>query len=216
MILTQTADGSQTLYLPEIDEHYHSSKGAFTESEHIFINNGYCMLPNKEITVFEVGLGTGLNALLTCQKAYELQQKTLYVCIEAFPVNISTINLLGYEKLFYNAPQFLNKIHAASWDTIVHIHDYFSIQKIKDDFTIFTPVKGIDVVYFDAFSPEKQPEMWTVQMFNKLFNCMSKGAVLTTYCAKGQVRRNMKETGFKVERIAGPPGKREMLRAIKE
>lgn len=208
-----TDDGSHTLFVPEIDECYHSTKGAIQESRHIFIEAGLKQCAKSEINVLEIGFGTGLNALLT---ALESDVSVRYTTIELYPVPIEQALKLNYPELLEDESVVLfEKIHSSPWNEKVQITENFSITKLNADITRTDFDEQFDVIYFDAFSPEKQPEMWSEEMFRKLYLCASENAVLTTYCAKGAVRRAMKSAGFAVERLPGPPGKREILRARK-
>jgi tRNA U34 5-methylaminomethyl-2-thiouridine-forming methyltransferase MnmC len=214
--LILTKDGSHTLFVPEIDECYHSSHGAIQESRHIFIEAGLKLCKKQEINVLEIGFGTGLNAFLTLIEAEKSQKTIHFTSLELYPVEIEKAFQLNYADLI--APEFketFEKLHTSPWNDVAQISPFFSLKKLKVDFTKYDFAEKYDVIYFDAFSPEKQPEMWTVEQFEKLYNCCNFGAVLTTYCAKGAVRRAMEVAGFKVERLQGPPGKREILRGIK-
>ena len=210
-----TNDGSNTLYVKEIDEHYHSIKGALTESQHIFINCGLKEIQNDKIDIFEVGFGTGLNAILTL-----LNGKSKYISyttIEKFPLPIEIITRINYSSIFNEEEYSLyRQLHESQWNEYVEISKDFTLKKIQSDLTTLSFSDNYDLVYYDAFSPEKQPEMWKEEIFNKIFNCLRPGGVLVTYCAKGEIRRRMQKVGFTVERLAGPPnGKREILRARK-
>ena len=210
-----TADGSHTLYIPEIEEHYHSVNGAMQESMHVFINAGLRQMPSSKVTILEIGFGTGLNAYLTSLYAHENNMEVSYTAFERYPVNTDIINQLNYSSK--NTPLF-NKIHEANWNEYVFIESFFTLKKILSDFTDFDHLKekeSFDLIYYDAFSPEKQPEMWTQNIFDYLFNHTNNEGILVTYCAKGIIRRMLQAAGFVVERIPGPPGKREMLRAQK-
>lgn len=212
-IIEKTEDGSATLYVPELDEHYHSVKGALTESEHIFIRMGLEESAAAQPKVLEIGFGTGLNALLTQQEAEEKKRPVHYWGIELYPLEWETIDALHYT----DNPLY-KTIHQVPWNTDITISPYFTLTKIEDDFTSldYSRLPKVDVIYFDAFAPEKQPGIWTEDLFRTLFNQLNEGGILTTYCAKGAVRRMMQQTGFTVERIPGPPGgKREILRARK-
>lgn len=214
--LQLTADGSHTLFIPEMDEHYHSVNGAVQESRHVFIEAGLHQLQKKEINVFEIGFGTGLNALLTLLDSDMNGLSVRYYSMERYPLPVELVKSLNYGELVCAEQKdlFLT-LHAVPWDTPVQITDHFTLCKIQGDSNLLDFPDSVDLVYFDAFAPDKQPEMWNQEVFGKLYTTMNKGGVLTTYCAKGVVRRMMKEAGFSVERIPGPPGKREMLRAIK-
>ena len=210
-----TNDGSNTLYVKEIDEHYHSIKGALTESQHIFINCGLKEIQNDKIDIFEVGFGTGLNAILTLLNGKS--KHISYTTIEKFPLPIEIITRINYSSIF-NEEEYsiFRQLHEAQWNEYVEISKDFTLKKIQSDLTTHSFSDNYDLVYYDAFSPEKQPEMWEEKIFNKIFNCLRPGGVLVTYCAKGEIRRRMQKVGFTVERLAGPPnGKREILRARK-
>lgn len=217
MELEQTADGSYTLYVPELDEHYHSVKGALTESQHIFIEMGLKHSPTPEPRILEIGLGTGLNAFLTLLAAEEMQRKVHYTGIERYPLAEETLRQLDYPGIIGKKhEEDYYAIHQAPWEKETNLSPWFTLHKIEGDFTRHTFQKGYDIIYFDAFAPEKQPEMWEQSLFNTLYNVLNKGGILTTYCAKGVVRRMLQTAGFTVERLPGPPGgKREILRATK-
>lgn len=217
MKLEQTADGSYTLYVPELDEHYHSVKGALTESQHIFIDMGLKHSTVKEPRILEIGLGTGLNCFLTLTTAEETQRKVHYTGIERYPLDEVTISQLDYPSIIGkgHAEDYL-AIHQAPWGKDTELSPWFTLHKIEGDFTHYSFEKGYDIIYFDAFAPEKQPEMWEQSLFDGLYQVLNEGGILTTYCAKGSVRRMLQAAGFTVERLAGPPGgKREILRATK-
>ncbi len=216
--LEPTADGSNTLFVPELDEHYHSVKGALTESQHIFIQMGLNHSQAESPHVLEIGFGTGLNAFLTLLEAEKQQRKVCFTSIERYPLKEDIVRKLGYPEII--APEKSEKfyaLHTAPWNQSVEISSYFTLHKIEGDFTHFDFQSHYDVVYFDAFAPEKQPEMWSQPLFDRLYQQMNPGGILTTYCAKGVVRRMLQAAGFTVERLPGPPGgKREILRASKE
>ena len=214
--LQVTADGSHTLFIPEMDEHYHSVNGAVQESRHVFIEAGLHQLEREEITVFEVGFGTGLNAFLTLLDAEQHRKRITYYSTELYPLSMEVVQSLNYGELISEErKEDFYALHEAEWNVSVPITEHFVLHKIEGDSNRCVLPKGIDLVYFDAFAPDKQPEMWHQEIFDRLYACMRERGVLTTYCAKGVVRRMMKEAGYSVERIPGPPGKREMLRAIK-
>lgn len=213
-----TEDGSSTLYVPELEEHYHSIHGAIQESYHVFINAGlHHLLQNKqgEIHLFEIGFGTGLNALLTYVEANKLNIHIVYHSVELYPITIDLVKQLHFELPEYDSSKLLLALHEASWDQYIPLSTSFTLHKIQGDANEINLNFPIDLVFFDAFAPDKQEDLWTEELFMKLFQAMSSGSILTTYCAKGSVRRIMQKTGFVVERIPGPPGKREMLRASK-
>ena len=206
-----TKDGSTTLYVPALGEHYNSYFGAVQESEHIFIQSALKQIDKPEINVLEFGLGTALNALQTYKYAIDKDIKIIYHGIEKYPITEDE-----YLKLNYSNTDVLHEIHKADWNTEIEIDKLFIINKIQSDFTeIELAIDKYDVVYFDAFAPDVQPHLWTLELFKKIYTAMKNGGVLTTYTVKGSVRRTMKEAGFIVEKIAGPPGKREISRAWK-
>lgn len=217
-VIKNTGDGSLTLFLPEMNEQYHSLNGALTESEHVFIDKGYNFHSSPIPVVFEVGFGTGLNCLLTAHQAQLQQRKTFYITIEKFPVDRKLIKTLNYGSLIQGEGSLLfKKIHDCSWNIPVEISSWFTLLKLNNDFTTqnwFFP-KKCDIIYFDAFGPDKQPEMWAGEIFARLFENLSDDGVLVTYSAKGEVRRRLLNAGFYVEKLPGPAGKKEMLRGIK-
>lgn len=221
-IIEQTEDGSATLFVPELNEHYHSVKGARTESQYIFVDMGLKASAATSPRVLEIGFGTGLNALLTLETAEREQRPVHYTGIELYPLSWEEVDALHYS----DNPLF-EMLHAAPWGEDVNITPYFTLHKIQGDAnTVLNErflVSGMlparyyfDVIYFDAFAPEKQPEMWSEGLLRSLYDVLRNRGVLTTYCAKGAVRRLLQEIGFTVERLPGPPGgKREILRASK-
>ena len=217
LLLVPTADGSSTLYVPDLDEHYHSMNGAVQESQHVYLEAGLLhyiqrkgKIPPEEIQVLEFGLGTGLNAFLTVLEAEKQKLKIRYTALEKFPLSPEVTNRLNYSA----ADQSLfQRIHQSEWGNPVSITPYFTLQKWRVDFADFDFPDKYDVVYYDAFAPDKQPEVWSQALFDSLFSAMNQDGVLTTYCAKGSIRRMMQQAGFNVERIPGAAGKREMLRA---
>lgn len=216
--IVTTEDGSHTLYIPEMDEHYHSTHGALQESKHIFIEAGLKANQKDELCVFEVGLGTGLNALLTLITADELSIKLNYISIEKYPLSEEEYNGLNYSEQtnFDYKPNYL-AIHKCDWNQSIILTANFHFKKLQSDIRTleFSNLEMFDVIYFDAFAPNKQVGLWDKSIFDKIYKHCNPGAVLVTYCAKGEVRRNLQAVGFKVERLPGPPGKREILRAIK-
>ncbi|MFT4678217.1 MAG: tRNA U34 5-methylaminomethyl-2-thiouridine-forming methyltransferase MnmC [Litorivivens sp.] len=209
----ETNDGSLSLYVDELDETYHSRHGAVTESLHVFIENGLNQFANNsDVNILEVGFGTGTNCMLTISEA--LNRKVYYRALEPkplTPIEWSRVIELGMP-LIDN--KFLKAIVSCTSHT--KLSESFDLEIIKSTLqeAALEP-NSIDLIYYDAFGPRAQPEMWTVDCFQKLYNCMKTGGILVTYCAKGQVRRDLKSCGFEMERLPGPPGKREMLRATK-
>jgi len=214
-----TGDGSITIHLPEWDEQYHSKHGAITEAKHVFIAMGMQhILSSKRLqtlNILEVGFGTGLNAFLSLLKSRSLQQPICYTGVESFPVLSSEIEKLNYPKLLNTSGNDFNKLHEVDWEKNVNITSFFQLHKQKKDFREIEAKNQYDLIYFDAFGPRVQPELWTETIFQKMFNALKFPGVLVTYSAKGDVRRIMQAVGFKVERLPGPPGKREMLRGTK-
>ena len=215
--LEKTDDGSYTLYVPHLDEHYHSVKGALTESRHIFIDMGLRHSNVTEPRSLEIGLGTGLNCFLTFLAAEETGKKIHYTGIERYPLNEDTLRKLDYPTIINQGHETdYYAIHQAPWGRDVELSPKFTLHKIEGDFTSYPFDGKYDIIYFDAFAPEKQPEMWEQSLFDMLYNVLNEGGILTTYCAKGVVRRMLQSAGFTVERLPGPPGgKREILRATR-
>lgn len=216
--LVKTADGSDTLFVTELEEHYHSTFGAVQESMHIFIKAGLHKCEQASINLFEVGFGTGLNAYLTVLESLKTNQTIRYITIEKYPLLSEIWTKLNYPEIVLDGnPLLFKMIHESRWNEEVKITDHFSILKLSADLmdVDYSTLPMFDLIYFDAFSPEKQPELWTTSIFSQLENHCAPFAKLVTYCAKGEVRRSLKEVGFTPERIPGPPGKREILRGTK-
>jgi tRNA U34 5-methylaminomethyl-2-thiouridine-forming methyltransferase MnmC len=219
--LITTSDGSHSLYDPRLDEHYHSIHGAIQEARHVYIEAGMnaAVQSISELNILEMGLGTGLNALLTCMEASVQQRKVSYTAIEAFPLTSETLDLLNYTELLgEGSSELFGKIHQCSWETENSIGPYFLLKKLRLSLQDFSPTDQegkFDVIYFDAFGPRVQPELWEQEIFEKMIAVLKPGGILVTYCAKGQVKRNLKAAGFIVETLQGPPGKREMVRGRK-
>ncbi|MEZ4809285.1 MAG: tRNA (5-methylaminomethyl-2-thiouridine)(34)-methyltransferase MnmD [Allomuricauda sp.] len=213
-----TADGSKTIQIEEWDEQYHSKHGAVQEAYHVFIDQGLRLFGNGHIHLLEVGFGTGLNALITLLESEGLNLKINYVGVEAYPVSLSEIDELGYCSRLNaeNLQEAFSKMHNCPWETEVEIAQNFSLCKQKKDFGEINDTNLFNLVYFDAFGARVQPELWTEEIFSKMYNALRNGGVLVTYAAKGSVRRALQAVGFTVERLPGPPGKREMLRATKK
>jgi tRNA U34 5-methylaminomethyl-2-thiouridine-forming methyltransferase MnmC len=214
--LVITSDGSHTIYVPELDEHYHSIHGAVQESEHIFIRSGFDFCQANPLHIFEVGFGTGLNALLTAIKAEQGTREVIYTSIEKYPLEEYISGQLNHYNFAGERGRAISSlISSAPWGTMNSICRNFRLMKIAGDITK-EEVKGkFDLVYFDAFGPEKQPDMWTLWIFEKISMITEKNGILVTYSSKGDVKRNLRSAGFRVTRLPGPPGKREITRAIK-
>ncbi len=213
-----TGDGSPTIFIPELKEHYHSVYGAVQESKHVFIEAGLNAISKNNLRIFEVGYGTGLNAFLTLQESLKKDLSIVYYAIELYPLEPEITDQLKFNDFLRLSPAetiLYNDMHKAAWDQEIQITPGFTLKKIKHDILSSEIDFRYDLVYFDAFAPDVQPELWDKPVFQKIYNQLNKDGILVTYCVKGQVRRTLKETGFKVEKLPGPPGKREMIRAVK-
>jgi tRNA U34 5-methylaminomethyl-2-thiouridine-forming methyltransferase MnmC len=213
-----TADGSSTIHLPEWDEQYHSKHGAIQEAMHVFIKSGLSLFSNRKISILEIGFGTGLNSFITFLEAPKYNIEVDYDGVEAYPVSYEEIEKLNYVAQLkandYNS--IYSDMHYQKWELKNEISSKFSLTKRKQFFNEIEDVNSFDLIYFDAFGARVQPELWTEDIFEKMFEALKSGGVLVTYCAKGSVRRAMQKVGFLVEKLPGPPGKREMLRATKK
>jgi tRNA U34 5-methylaminomethyl-2-thiouridine-forming methyltransferase MnmC len=214
--IVTTRDGSHTIYVTELAEHYHSVHGAITESKHIFIEAGFKQCRKKNLNILEMGFGTGLNALLTLAETYKSDRSVYYTGIEKYPLPKTITDSLNFESLTGKAVKgMLKLIHEAAWNKEVEIRNGFILKKIECDMKQINQQDEFDLVYFDAFAPEKQPELWTKALFSRVYKSMRHNSILTTYSSKVTIRHNMENAGFLVEKIPGPPGKREMTRARK-
>lgn len=215
-ILRITEDGSHTMFLRGLDETFHSVHGAIQESMHVFINQGLLTLNAPALRILEIGFGTGLNTLLTFSEALRNNLEIYFHTVEKYPLKESEFNRLNYEQLIDGLPEgILDQMHSCPWDEPVQITERFTLYKEKADFRTMNPPANINLVYFDAFSPDKQPELWSTEVLGTIAQVTGPGAVLVTYSAKGMVRRTMESCGFDAMKVAGPPGKREMIRAVK-
>lgn len=220
-----TSDGSNSLYIPKWDESYHSRHGAIQEAFHVFIKNGLDLTGPNKINILEMGFGTGLNALITLQQSKIKGLDINYTGLEKFPVSKEEFQHLNYvNELHQLQPDFglevsrrmYEKLVSADWEREIQIYENFKLNKIQADFLEFNyPENQFDLVYFDAFGARVQPELWTEELFEKLYRSMKPGGIFTTYSAKGSVRRALASVGFEVTKKPGPPGKREMLTAVK-
>ena len=213
-----TSDGSSSIFIPELKETYHSKHGAIQEAYHVFINNGLDQFADHAIiNILEIGFGTGLNCFITYLESKRRNLKVKYDGVEAYPLEAEDISQLNYvqELKATNESKIFGKLHSISWDKNYHINDDFYLIKRKQYFKEIDDKNRFDLIYFDAFGANVQPELWSVEIFKKMYNSLKNKGVLVTYSAKGSVRRAMQQVGFKVERLPGPPGKREMLRGIK-
>jgi tRNA U34 5-methylaminomethyl-2-thiouridine-forming methyltransferase MnmC len=225
-ILT-TLDGSTTIHLPEWDESYHSKHGAIQEAYHVFIKCGFSLLTSpiskssndgKSISILEIGFGTGLNAFITYLEAEKASQIVDYVGVEAYPVLLDEalkMNYVSELKVLEKATIF-NQMHQVSWNERQVISENFILTKRKQLFQDISDLNQYDLIYFDAFGFRVQPELWSVELFRKMYSSLKIGGILVTYACRGSIKRAMLECGFQVEKLPGAPGKREMLRGIKK
>ncbi|GAA4830345.1 tRNA (5-methylaminomethyl-2-thiouridine)(34)-methyltransferase MnmD [Algivirga pacifica] len=218
----ETGDGSSTLYNESLNETYHSSHGAVTESLHVFLKSGLEDIAEKTkaIRILEIGFGTGLNAILTIQKALTMPDHHIhYTSLETFPLSKEIVEGLNYKSMLPEELHgYFDQIHNAPWNEAVDILPNFTLKKVNEGLETFELEEEdnpFNLYYYDAFAPNKQPELWEVERFQKCYDMAEEGALLVTYCAQGQFRRNLKAAGFTMEKWPGPPGKREMTRGHK-
>lgn len=216
--IIKTLDGSTTIHLQEWDECYHSKHGAIQEAKHVFIKNGLNLFEGNPVNILEIGFGTGLNAFITFLESNIKNQKINYVGVEAYPVEAKEVLEMNYvEEL--DADTYKNvfqKMHESEWNQEIHISPNYSLTKRKQFFDEINDFEIFDLIYFDAFGYRVQPELWSTEIFQKMYNSLKPNGVLVTYAARGVVKRSMLSVGFTVEKLAGPPGKREMFRAFKK
>tara|TARA_B100001250_G_C19736102_1_gene760845 strand:- start:650 stop:1318 length:669 start_codon:yes stop_codon:yes gene_type:complete len=210
-----TNDGSHSIFNPKINEHYHSKHGAIVEAEHVFIRNGFSTLKKLKINILEVGFGTGLNALLTYQKAQQRSIEVNYHTMELHPVSKENYSQLNFTNLIGLEEEDLLSLHNCNWEEEHKISSYFSFKKNHTSLERYNTSLKFDIIYFDAFSPEKQPELWNDIIFKKMYRLLKDDGFLVTYCAKGAVKRTMENVGFEIVVLDGPPGKRQMTRGNK-
>jgi len=214
--IVQTADGSNTLFSEEHNAHYHSLNGAVQESEHIFIKNGYNYFSLDEISILEIGFGTGLNAALTASMAVEQKCNTCYTGIDLYPLDMNILSKINYDAVLSTPKsEAWKKITTTKWGVEERVNEFFLLNKVHCDLIEMSLQNKYDIIYFDAFAPDDQPEMWTIDVFEKLYHANNNGGVLVTYCSKGIVKQTLRSVGYKVERMPGPPGKRHIIRATK-
>ncbi|WP_029035293.1 tRNA (5-methylaminomethyl-2-thiouridine)(34)-methyltransferase MnmD [Salinimicrobium terrae] len=219
--IIKTGDGSATIFLPDWNEHYHSKHGAMQEALHVFIQTGYkhhlTRHSPESISILEIGFGTGLNALLTFFEAENTRVKVDYTGVEAYPVSAEELAALDYAEAVaeQSASEIFQELHETGWEKRSEISPFFSLKKEKKFFSEISANEEFDLIYFDAFGPRVQPDLWSEEVFRNMYRALKENGVLVTYSAKGDVRRAMQAVGFAVERLQGPPGKREMLRATK-
>jgi tRNA U34 5-methylaminomethyl-2-thiouridine-forming methyltransferase MnmC len=215
--IIQTRDGSTTIHIEEWDECYHSRFGAIQEAQHVFIKNGLSLFENSSISILEIGFGTGLNAFITYLESQKMHQSIDYVGVEAYPVSAEEVLSMNYvaELEADNEISIFEKMHKCNWEEPIILREDFLLTKRNQFFADIDDVEKFDLIYFDAFGFNVQPELWSTAIFQKMYNALKPKGVLVTYAARGVVKRSMIEVGFRVEKLAGPPGKREMFRAIK-
>ena len=215
--IIQTLDGSTTIHLKEWDECYHSKHGAIQEAQHVFIKNGLSLFPNQSVSILEIGFGTGLNAFISFLESSKLNQSINYVGVEAYPVNATEVLAMNYvdELNAKSQKEVFEKMHESKWNEKIELTTEFELTKRKQFFDEIDDIEQFDLIYFDAFGYRVQPELWSTAIFQKMYTALRPGGKLVTYAARGVVKRSMMEVGFTVEKLPGPPGKREMFRASK-
>lgn len=216
--IIKTSDGSSSVYLPEWDENYHSKHGAIQEAYHVFIKNGLDLFEDgSRLSILEMGYGTGLNCFISYLEAVKRKVKVDYIGLEGYPLDVDIIKNLNHLEQLHaeEATEVYSRIISSKWGEKVEIDQSFKLTKLEIMFEDFEEHQIANLIYFDAFGARVQPELWTETMFKKMYVALVGGGVLVTYAAKGSVRRAMQAVGFEVERLPGPPGKREMLRGRK-
>lgn len=214
-----TQDGTHTLYSANYGVTYHSRYGAITESNHVFIEAGlrYKAVLGRDISILEAGFGTGLNALLTYIEAEKRGLTVHYTALEQYPIQPDQVTALNYPDLLGSdtLSSIFQTMHLEGWEEDQLFSPSFRLRKLQTGIETFRAEEQFDLIYFDAFAPQAQPELWQSSVFSNLFDALRPEGVLVTYCAQGEFKRTLKQVGFKVERLKGPPGKREMTRAWK-
>lgn len=211
-----TLDGSTTIQLVDWDECYHSKNGAIQEAYHVFIKNGLHLMQGKSVSILEIGFGTGLNALVTLLEAQKNNLTIDYTGVEAYPVSLEEAMAMNYTSQLQIEDSDFKVMHASPWEEMIAISTTFKLTKRKQFFNQITDLNQFDLIYFDAFGYQFQPELWSTEIFQKMFTALKEEGVLVTYAARGVVKRSMKEVGFTVTKVEGPPGKREMMIAFKK
>ena len=215
--LIKTSDGSTSLYISQLDETYHSVHGALQETQHVFIKNGLQLFDHQSISILEIGFGTGLNALVTYKEYKALQLNIRYETVEAYPISWEEASQMNFsEVLSPTLSPIFEQMHCCPWDETVALSPTFSFKKRLQRFETINDVDSFDLIYFDAFGARVQPELWTMPLFEKMYQALREGGILVTYASKGSARRAMQEVGFQVEKLPGAMGKREMVRAYKK
>ena len=213
-----TRDGSSSIFLPELNETYHSRFGAIQEAKHVFIKNGLSLFNDKSVSILEIGFGTGLNAFITFLETLETHQNINYVGVEAYPVAIKIIENLNYVSAL-NATAYqsiFDEMHLSDWESVNRMATHFNLTKRKQKFEDISDSNAFNLIYFDAFGFDVQPELWSEAIFQKMYEALLPNGVLVTYACRTSIKKAMINAGFKVEKLQGAPGKREMLRAFKE
>ncbi len=213
-----TADGSTSIFIPELNEGYHSKHGAIQEAYHVFIKNGLETIKTNQIHILEIGFGTGLNAFITYLEALKNNQKINYVGVEAYPVTAEQIQQMNYVQQL-NAMQHhavYTQMHTQNWELKHPISEYFELTKRNQLFQDITDQNTYNLIYFDAFGFTAQPELWTEEIFKTMHNALQKDGILVTYACRTSIKKAMQSAGFAIEKLPGAPGKREMLRATKK
>ncbi len=215
--ILQTLDGSTTIHLPDWGESYHSKHGAIQEAYHVFIHNGLTTFNNKPICILEIGFGTGLNAFITYLESKKSNQKIDYCGVEAYPIFSEEILQMNYvsELNVASESDVFKLMHECNWENNNEISPLFNLTKRKQFFEQIEDEDKFDLIYFDAFGYRVQPDLWSTEIFRKMYKSLKSQGTLVTYAARGVVKRSLIEVGFKVEKLPGPPGKREMFRATK-
>jgi tRNA U34 5-methylaminomethyl-2-thiouridine-forming methyltransferase MnmC len=215
--IIQTRDGSTTIHIEEWDECYHSRFGAIQEAQHVFIKKGLSLFENKSVSILEIGFGTGLNAFITFLEYPKFGQKIDYTGVEAYPVSVEEAEMMNYvsELNAESARCIFQKLHQCQWEEPTVLSEDFVFTKRKQFFADIEDIAKFDLIYFDAFGYDVQPELWNAVIFKKMYEALKNDGVLVTYAARGVIKRNMIEAGFTVEKLEGAPGKREMFRARK-
>ena len=213
-----TSDGSTSIHLPDWEESYHSKHGAIQEAKHVFIKNGLSLFKGQSVSILEIGFGTGLNAFITFLESQLLNQMVDYVGVEGFPISSQEVLQMNYVNQL-NATDFkavFELFHLCKWEENVTISNHFRLTKRNQLFNEIDDINQFDLIYFDAFGFRVQPELWSVEIFTKMYTSLKSGGILVTYSCRGPIKRAMIEAGFQIEKLTGPPGKREMLRGRKE
>jgi len=211
-----TEDGSHSMFSEKHGVSYHSKYGAIQETEHVFINAAFRhQLPSSSLSILDIGFGTGLNAYMTLLEANQHKVKIDYTGIEAYPISIETAQTLNYAELLQQDNSIFQQLHKVGWEEVHTLSAFFNFIKNKKRFEDLNFENEFDIIYFDTFAPNAQPELWEETILQKMYDALKIGGVLTTYCAKGVVKRTLKKVGFTIEAIPGPPGKREMTRGVK-